>query len=195
MTPSRGRGRHPPTDVPGDSAAHCGTAAAATTGASMRPFDGRAFSINRQQECVRMPRNIPRSDLKTPLVDEDFASHGGPSATPCWNHLPRPANRSQWPLRPNFWSASMLQCTGGGRPGSKRDEKPVTAAFAESGHGDRLRHDGARALQKRDGLSRTCEPARQGVGPKTRKDRGTHKARCPGKFTCGPTPSMAPCYR
>src|SRR5262249_13281159 len=55
-----GGGRHPTTNVPGDSAAHGGATAAATTSASVRRC--HAFKSNRQKECVQMPGKMARSD-------------------------------------------------------------------------------------------------------------------------------------
>src|SRR5258708_525481 len=60
-----GGGRHPTTNVPGDSAADRGTTAAATTRASMKRFDCHAFKRNRQEECVQMPVKIARSAPST----------------------------------------------------------------------------------------------------------------------------------
>src|SRR5262244_580441 len=51
-----GGGRHPTTNVPGDSAADRGTTAAATTSASV----SHAFKSNRQKECVQMPGKMAR---------------------------------------------------------------------------------------------------------------------------------------
>ena len=62
-----GRGRHPTANVPGDFAAHRGTAAAAATSASIETFDSHAFKSYRREECVRMPEKIARSDPRTPL--------------------------------------------------------------------------------------------------------------------------------
>src|SRR6516164_4957843 len=56
-----GGGRHPTTNVPGDSAADRGTTAAPTTRASMKAFDCHAFKRNRQEECLQMPVKIARS--------------------------------------------------------------------------------------------------------------------------------------
>jgi hypothetical protein len=61
-----GGGRHRTANVPGDSAAHRGTAAAATTSASAR-FDSHAFKSNRRNECVGMPRKTVRSGSQTLL--------------------------------------------------------------------------------------------------------------------------------
>jgi len=51
-----GRGRHPTANVPGDSAAHRRTAAAATTSHG-ETLDGHAFNSNQPEECVPMPEN------------------------------------------------------------------------------------------------------------------------------------------
>ena len=55
-----GRGRHPAANVPGDFAAHRGTAAATTTSASVRRSMGRAFKANKPEECVPMSGKIAR---------------------------------------------------------------------------------------------------------------------------------------
>src|SRR6516162_6930665 len=56
-----GGGRHPTTNVRGDSAADPGTTAAATTRASMKRSIVHAFKRNRQEKCVQMPVKIARS--------------------------------------------------------------------------------------------------------------------------------------
>src|ERR1700704_1084397 len=53
-----GGGRHPTTNVPGNTTADRGTTAAATPRASMKPFDCHAFKSYRQEECVQMPVKI-----------------------------------------------------------------------------------------------------------------------------------------
>src|SRR6478736_4374703 len=52
-------GRHPTTNVPGDTAADRGTTAATTTRASVRRSVSKS---NRQKECVQMPGKMARSD-------------------------------------------------------------------------------------------------------------------------------------
>ena len=54
-----GRGRHPTANVPRDSAADCGTTAAATTSASVRRSTVMRLS-KRREECVQMPAKIAR---------------------------------------------------------------------------------------------------------------------------------------
>jgi hypothetical protein len=56
-----GGGRHPTTNVPGDSADDRGTTAATTTPRQHEAFDCHAFKRNRQEECVQMPEKITRS--------------------------------------------------------------------------------------------------------------------------------------
>ena len=62
---SDGRGRHPSANVPGDFTAHCGTTAAATTSASMRPSMGS--KSNRREQYVQMPAKIARSAGRPPF--------------------------------------------------------------------------------------------------------------------------------
>ena len=62
-----GRGRDPTANVPGDIAAHCGTAAAATTSASVRRsmvMRSRATAGRSAPECQG---KMARSDTRTPL--------------------------------------------------------------------------------------------------------------------------------
>src|SRR6476661_392890 len=54
-----GGGRHPTTNVPGDTAADRGTTAATTTRASVRRSVSKS---NRQKECVQMPGKMASSD-------------------------------------------------------------------------------------------------------------------------------------
>src|SRR3954466_9711103 len=56
-----GGGRHPTTNVPGDSAADRGTTAAATARASMKRSIVTRSRANQQEECVQMPLKIARS--------------------------------------------------------------------------------------------------------------------------------------
>src|SRR6478752_4755148 len=56
-----GGGRHPTTNVPGDSAADRGTTAAATARASMKRSIVTRSRANQQEECVQMPVKIARS--------------------------------------------------------------------------------------------------------------------------------------
>jgi hypothetical protein len=62
-----GRGRDPTANVPGDIAAHCGTAAAGTTSASVRRsmvMRSRATAGRSAPECQG---KMARSDTRTPL--------------------------------------------------------------------------------------------------------------------------------
>src|SRR5262249_16150657 len=56
-----GRGRHPTANVPGDSAAHRGIAAAATTSASVRRSIVMRSCVQQQRRetCAQMPGNWP----------------------------------------------------------------------------------------------------------------------------------------
>ena len=55
-----GRGRHPTANVPGDFAAHRGTAAAATTSASVRRSMVVRSRPTKPEECVPMSGKIAR---------------------------------------------------------------------------------------------------------------------------------------
>src|SRR5258708_12784435 len=56
-----GGGRHPTTNVPGDSAADRGTTAAATARASMKRSIVTRSRANQQEECVQIPVKIATS--------------------------------------------------------------------------------------------------------------------------------------
>src|SRR5262249_17323623 len=73
-----GRGRHPTANVPGDSAAHRGTAAAATTSVSVRRSMVVRSRPNKPEECVPMSGKIARSDPLTPFGQSGMAKPSTP---------------------------------------------------------------------------------------------------------------------
>jgi hypothetical protein len=97
-----GRGRHATATVPGNSAAHRGTAAAAATSASMRRSIAHALKCNRREECVRMSGKIAKSDPRSPRGGMKWWQ---PSA-------PRPgiAERTEMPEHPRQFRDSSGEC-------------------------------------------------------------------------------------
>src|SRR5215471_1981639 len=62
-----GRGRHPTANVPADIAAHCGTAAAAATSASVRRSMVMRSRANVGRSAPECQGKMARSDTRTPL--------------------------------------------------------------------------------------------------------------------------------